>query len=314
MGPIPLSFDVTDALPADVTEGRPITIAAWLFLPDDLALLGARPVTLALLAGGSYDKRYYHIQVPGRTGYSAAEHLAGLGDIVLLLDHLGVGDSTRVPQQKKATRFVVAQAMDAAVRQFYERLAAGTLVDGLPAIADFARIGGGHSMGAMMTVIQQARHRTYDAIMVLGYTADGVHMTMGGKLIRAADLTPAGGGPDYPENDRAPLREGFHWEDVPDDVVTADNALAVPTPSAIGLTSIATGIIRAEAAQIDVPVYFCNGERDVSPDLHAEPGYFRACTDFTLQCLPRSAHCQNFAGTRHLLWDRMHRWSRMLQQ
>jgi hypothetical protein len=107
------------------------------------------------------------------------------------------------------------------------------------------------------------------------------------------------------------LREGFHWEDVPDDVVTADNALAVPTPSAIGLTSIASGIIRAEAARIDVPVYFCNGERDVSPDLQAEPGYFRACTDFTLQRLPRSAHCQNFAGTRHQLWDRMHRWSHM---
>lgn len=312
MGPIELLFDVTDALPSDVTEGQPTTIAAWLFLPDDLSLLGPKPVTMALLAGGSYDKRYYHVQVPGRAGYSAAEHLAGRGNVVLLLDHLGVGESTRVPQQKKATRYVVAQAMDAAVSQFHARLATGTLTPGLPAMPRFARIGGGHSMGAMMTVIQQARHRTYEAIMVLGYTADGVHMTMGGKLIRAADLIPPGEGPDYPENDRAPLREGFHWDDAPDDVVAADNALAVPTPSAIGLVSIATGVIREEAAQIDVPVYFCNGERDVSPDLHAEPGYFRACDDFTLHRLPRSAHCQNFASTRHVLWDRMHGWSRSL--
>jgi hypothetical protein len=312
MGPIALSFDVTAALPEEVTEGRPTAIAAWLFVPDDRSLLGRRPVAMALLAGGSYDKRYYHVQVPGRSGYSAAEHLASRGDIVLLLDHLGVGESTRVPRQKQATRFVVAQAMDAAVRQFHERLAAGTLTEALPPLADFARIGGGHSMGAMMTVIQQARHRTHDAIMVLGYTADGVHMTMGGQLVRAADLIPAEEGPDYPENDRAPLREGFHWEDVPDDVIAADDALAVPTPSAIGLTSIATGIIRAEAAQIDVPVYFCNGERDVSPDLQAEPGYFRACTDFSLHCLPRSAHCHNFAGTRRVLWDRMHDWAQMV--
>ena len=79
------------------------------------SLLGPRPVAMALLAGGSYDKRYYHVQVPGRSGYSAAEHLASHGDIVLLLDHLGVGESTRVPRQKQATRFLVAQAMDAAV-------------------------------------------------------------------------------------------------------------------------------------------------------------------------------------------------------
>jgi hypothetical protein len=71
-------------------------------------------------------------------------------------------------------------------------------------------------------------------------------------------------------------------------------------------------VIREEAGLIDVPIYFCNGERDVSPDLHAEPSYFRACTDFTLQCLPHSAHCHNFASTRHVLWDRMHRWSHKL--
>jgi hypothetical protein len=148
--------------------------------------------------------------------------------------------------------------------------------------------------------------------MVLGYTADGVHMTMGGKKFRAADLIPSEEGPDYPENDRKPLREGFHWEDVPDDVVAADDALAVPTPSAIGLVSIATGVIREEARAIDVPVYFCNGERDVSPDLHAEPAYFAACDDFSLHMLPRSAHCQNFAGTRAAMWDRMHGWARLV--
>ena len=51
MGPIALSLDVTDALPAEVTEGRITALAAWLFLPDDPALPGPRPVCLALLAG-----------------------------------------------------------------------------------------------------------------------------------------------------------------------------------------------------------------------------------------------------------------------
>src|SRR5262249_39357981 len=118
MGPIPVSFDVTDALPADVTEGKRITIAAWLFFPGAVAKLGARPVTMVMLNGGSYDKRYFHFEVPGREGYSCAAHLAELGNIVLVADHLGMGESTRVPTQKKATRHVVARANHTAATQF----------------------------------------------------------------------------------------------------------------------------------------------------------------------------------------------------
>lgn len=187
MGPIELSLDVTAALPGEVTGGLPTAISAWLFFPDDLSLLGPRPVTMALIAGGSYDKRYHHVVIPGHPGYSAGEHLADRGNIVILLDHLGVGESTRVPDQKKATRQIVAQAMDAALQLFYRKLAEGSLDPRLPAIPDFARLGGGHSMGGMLTVIQQANRRTYDAIMVIGYTAAGVHFTMAGQKRRAAD-------------------------------------------------------------------------------------------------------------------------------
>ncbi|MBU6269563.1 MAG: hypothetical protein KGN34_18610, partial [Sphingomonadales bacterium] len=156
MGPIALSLDVTAELPAEVTAGTRVAMAAWVFFPDDPALLGPRPVVLTLLSGGSYDKRYHHAVIPGYPGYSAAEHLAGLGNVVILLDHLGSGESSRVPDQKRATRFVVAQAADAAVRQVHAMLAAGTIDPALPPLADFVAIGGGHSMGAMMTVIQQA--------------------------------------------------------------------------------------------------------------------------------------------------------------
>lgn len=312
MGPIPLSLDVTAALPAEVTGGLPTAISAWLFVPDDLSLLGERPVTMALLAGGSYNKRYHHVVIAGHQGYSAAEHLAALGNIVILLDHLGMGESTRVPDQKNATRQIVAQAMHAAVSLFYDRLAAGSLDPRLPAIPEFARIGGGHSMGGMLTVIQQANHRSYDAIMVIGYTAAGVHFTMGGRKLRASDFPAPENPDDYTSNDRAPLHEGFHWEDVPAEVIAADDLLAVPTPSQIGVISISKDIIKDEAQQIDVPVYFCNSERDVSPDISAEPALFPKSTDFMIHVLPRAGHCQSFASTRHQMWDRMHGWARLV--
>jgi pimeloyl-ACP methyl ester carboxylesterase len=266
---------------------------------------------MTLLAGGSYDKRYHHAVIPGHPGYSAAEHLAALGNIVLLTDHLGVGESARLPDQKKATRQVVALANHAAATEFYRRLSDSSLDASLPALGNFARIGGGHSMGGMQTIIQQANHHTYDGVMIMGYTADGVHMTMNGQLVRAAQFIPETS-PDYTTPDRSSLREGFHWEDVPDAVVAADDALAVQTPANIGLDSIRTGIVREEAARIDVPVYICLGERDVSPDPHAEPAYYRASRDITLHLLPRSAHCQTFAGTRHRMWDRMHDWSQTI--
>src|SRR5262249_22318448 len=99
-GPIPLSFDVTEALPTEAAEGSRVIISGWLFLPD---IIDERPVTMTLLAGGSYDKRYHHVEIAGHPGYSAAEHLAAQGMIVLLNDHLGVGESSRLPTQAKAT-------------------------------------------------------------------------------------------------------------------------------------------------------------------------------------------------------------------
>ena len=52
-GPVPIGFDVTAALPPEAAEGERITISGWLFLPDDPAVLGAHPVTMVLVAGGS---------------------------------------------------------------------------------------------------------------------------------------------------------------------------------------------------------------------------------------------------------------------
>jgi len=312
MGPIALTCDVTAALPGELTRGQTIAISAWLFVPDNLAALGDMPVVMTLLSGGSYDKRYHHAVIPGHPGYSAAEHLAAQGIVVILADHLGTGESSRLPDQKQASPQVVARAMHAAMAQVHDAIRAGTLEPALPPLPRFARIGGGHSMGAMMTVFQQAGHRTYDAIMVLGYTAKGVHFVFGGHKVRAADHVPTCDVPDYSENDRAAQRQNFHWPDVPEAVMLADDALAVPTPSRIGLDSIRTGIIAAEAAQIDVPVLFGQGEQDVSPDPHGEAACFDGCGDFTLYILPRSAHCQTFAGTRHRFWDRMAGWAQTI--
>ena len=308
MTPKLFRFDVTDALPAEVCGGERLSIAAWVFLPEDLTRLPERPTVMTFLNGGTYDKRYFHVQIPGRSGYSMAEHLARLGHIVVLPDHLGIGDSSRAPVQATVTREVAAAANHAAMLQLYAQLRAGTLDASLPALPDFVKLGGGHSMGGCQLITQQARHRTYDRIAVLGYTALAVHLYFNGQHLRA-DTLPKQEAEDYAVLSRAPLRDSFHWDDVPADVMAADDALVVPVPHVLGSQAATGGIVTQDAATIDVPVFICLGEKDVSPNPHGEPALYPSSTDITLQILPRSGHCHSFASTRTILFDRIHHWN-----
>src|SRR5262245_28353277 len=105
MPPIDLKLDVTDAVPQPVSGGKQMHVAAWLFARSDGNFPNPRPV-IACLAGGTYDRRYYHVHIPGHPGYSMAEYLADRGAIVLVLDHLGIGDSSRPAVQSLLTRDV----------------------------------------------------------------------------------------------------------------------------------------------------------------------------------------------------------------
>ena len=314
MEPIRLGLDVSEALPSEITQGCSLSIAAWVFAPDRARDPERQPAVIALLNGGTYDKRYFHTRIPGHPGYSMAEHLRNLGHVVILLDHLGIGESSRAPDQMQVTRQVAAMANHAALEQCYTRLRAGTLDPSLPPMPAFLKVGGGHSMGGMQTITQQANHATYDRVLVLGYTAIGVHLTVGGALVGVdpGELDPSQ--PDYSLRDRRFLRSTFHWEDVPDAVLAADDALLVDVPYVLSTQSIMAGIVAEDAGRIDVPVYICLGQREVSPDPHAEPGFYKGSPDVTLHILPRSGHCQNFASTRAVMWDRIDAWIRSIPQ
>jgi pimeloyl-ACP methyl ester carboxylesterase len=300
--------DVTDALPSEVTQGSRLSIAAWVFAPRTPTLVGGKAVVLSLLNGGTYDKRYFHFAVPGERGYSCAEALRDQGFFVILLDHLGVGESSRAPVEKKVTRQIAALANHAAVERIHGRLREGEFDPAIPPLPDFLKVGGGHSMGGFQTITQQANHRTYDRVIILGYTAIGVHLTIGDQ-VTSADRGPISPDePDYFLHDRAYLHKSFHWDDVPPHVIALDDSLNVDVPCVLSRQSTMMGIISEDAGRIDAPVYICLGERDVSPDPHAEPSYYRNSPDVTLHILPHSGHCQNFATTRGEMYGRIGGW------
>lgn len=312
MAYISVSIDVTHALPADVTDGAEVEIGAWIFPPDPDASPDI-PSTITLLNGGTYDKRYFHFEVSGRNDYSAAEALAERGHLVILPDHLGISDSSRLPDQKKATRRIAALANHAAITEIYRRLQAGTLDPSLPAMPNFVKAGGGHSMGGCQSLAQQAEFATYDRLLILGFTAIGVHADVNGERIPMEQVSPA------PMEDYIFTRHrdlagmaAFHWNDVPADVLEVDDQLSVPVPRELAAASTSMGIATQDAGKIRVPVYICLGEKDVSPRPHDEPQYYHASRDVTLHILPSSGHCQSFASTRMQMVDRIDGWLRSL--
>lgn len=321
-------------LTIDVSESVPLPgqtmIAATLFLPDDLPP-SARPILLFASPGGGYARGYYDLRFPGHEDYSQAEHHTARGIVLVAFDHLGCGASRSTDLERMSLEMIAA-ADHAAVSIIMRRLVDGTLVSGLVPILPRVTIGSGQSMGGGMTILMQARHGSFDAIAPLGYSAiqavlpqrteeDRARARSAPQFERSTDLSglsmeeAASFFPDYVYP--------FHWEDVPQDILQADMAGGFPVRSDPPYWGSATipncvvamtgaGIIRDEAAVIDVPVFFGVGERDVSETPRAEAAAFGRATDFTLFIAPTMAHMHNFASTRRLLWDRLAGWAETL--
>jgi len=307
---IEMQVDVTHAMPKALGHEQPLFLSAWIFIPNELAYLDGKAVVLAMLNGATYDKRYWHLEAPGQPPHSFAEHFRQTGAVVILLDHLGVGRSSRPTNGHLIDRHVAASAAQAALDDIFARLRAGTLHANLPPLPAFLKFGGGHSMGAMVLVTQQAEYETFDGLIVTGYTAIGVHLLQDGELV-SGDLSPIDyGKPHYVTVPHSEVRESFFWPTTSAELIALDDSMTVEVPYVLIVQSSTAGIIAEEAARITVPVYICLGEIDVSPRPHDEPSFYRGSRHVTLHILPRSGHCQVYAETRAEMFNAIEGWIR----
>jgi pimeloyl-ACP methyl ester carboxylesterase len=272
---------------------------------------------LVCLAGGTYDKHYWHLEVTGHPGYSFAEHLAGLGWVVVAVDHLGVGESSDPPDDPLGLEVLCDGDVQVA-QQLRTAFAAGTLVDGLPPLPHLPIIGVGHSMGACLTTMVQATSSVYDGVVLLGYgveinvrdLADGDLADRMGESERLFRQMTGAGENRFHIVPRDLLRPLFHSPDVPDAVMAADDAVQSRVPVRAASEVTTPGYVASHAAQIDVPVFLgFGGDLDVSPDPHSEPARYPRCADITLVVLDGSAHCHNMASRRTQLWNRVAAWA-----
>lgn len=250
------------------------------------------PVVAVALPGGGYARGYFDIRHEG-AAYSQAAYHTSRGWYVVACDHLGTGDSDR-PDDSTLTLESMAEADAASVRGAIE------LLQVCPRLI----VGIGQSMGGCLAVVTQARHRVFDAIAVLGFSA------------LAGAIPTRGQDEDFVNA----LRWAFHSDDTDPALVDADFGSGYPdrrrlppwgssSMPSVARTLLTPGIVAHYARTIDVPVLIGCGQRDLVPVPHAEPSCYPASKDVTIVVVPRMAHMHNFARTRELLWSRLHGWA-----
>jgi pimeloyl-ACP methyl ester carboxylesterase len=327
---IDLTIDVTEA----AGLGEPLHTRVTVVLPDPGALTDP-PVVCFGFPGGGYGRGYFTFDMPGATGGGEAGFHTARGWVFVACDHLCVGESD-APSDPTAVSFEhVAAANDATVTEVLRLLAAGGIADGFPAIAKPVTLGIGQSMGGCFTIVAQGRHGTFDGVGILGYSAIQTVLWMPpGAPAPPVAFVPRGSfvavtgraefqeqAPQFDADDGGlpGTTPGFHYDDVPRDVVDADmrdyptrNGRLPPWATdrlpVVAITMLSPGVVAPEAALIDVPVLVAVGERDVVPDPRAEPRAYQRSPDVTVSICPRMSHMHNFASTRERFWQRLHSW------
>ena len=322
----PLAIDVSAVAPDGVQ-----------FLAGDLVLASAASagasasdpptVVLVCLPGGGMSRHYFDLQADGAgDDYSMAAHLARAGVVVVLLDHPGVGQSD-VPADGYALTPATVAAIDAAaVDVVLDGLAHGTLVEGVGAFERPVAVGCGHSMGGLLTVWMQARHRSYRAIATLGFAGFGLvdHLSDEERtyaddpervardiasLVERRFGAPRSGGNGRGGTGTSPFLLAV---EVPDHAKAAIGASGAALLNLCGLTSMIPGASRLALEAVDVPVFLGVGELDITGDAHRIPAQFPASRDVTLFVCPGSGHNHNVAPSRAVMWDRLLVWLRQI--
>lgn len=290
-----------------------LSIAADLFLP---AQLPPSPVALFCLPGGALARGYYDLQAEG--DFSFAAHMAARGFIVVTLDPLGVGDSSRPSDGFELTPDIVASANARAVDAIRAELIAGRLT-GAP-LPHLRTVGVGHSMGAMLTAIQQAQHGGHAALVQFGFSTQGLSAALSAEeqaysgdpagarenLVRLARLRSTDPYPLIPRSQQG--RELFAGDAADRRGVEALNGVRANLLLTCGLFSMIPGSCAPECARIDVPVFLALGDRDFAGPPHEIPANYPASPDVTLMVLPATGHSHFLFDSRRHLFERVEGW------
>lgn len=310
----------TFRVPAGVAlpgEGA-LEIAVEVFAPAQ-----PRPIALVCLPGGAMTRRYYDLMPPDSAdeSFSFARQMAARGFVVVLIDHLGIGESSRPADGYALDAFLLARANAHATAMVLDKIRNGSAINGLSAIPNVSSVGIGHSMGAMLTALQQAAARQHRGIAVLGFSTRGLPEYLTPEARELAQ-DPAAARRETPRLARAMFRDpypkigrtsdgsqlyaGLHAEPAGIQAIKPAREVLLPVPAYL---SMLPGNVAPEAAQVDVPVFVGLGELDMAgPPLEA-PKAFTSSPAVEFLLLPQAGHSHFIFAARAQLFDALARWA-----
>lgn len=289
--------------------------AGVLSLAADLHMPAAPPRSLLWCVPGGGANRSYFDLARGETGHSFARRMVAAGHAVIMVDNPGIGDSSVPPEPD---RFSPRDAGDShhhalvALRRLH------------PALADVRTIAIGHSMGGMLVTLQHARNRSFSAIALLGSSASGLDWALtdeerifiddpDGLAAALPRLVAARfGGPfvRFRAPDKELARQIFGGGDPA--VAAALRATGDRMFGAGGVMSMVPGSFAAEAAAIDVPIFFAFGDRDIGVPAGEVPAAYPASRDITIYDLPETGHNHFGFSSVARLCTRLDDWIRAI--
>jgi pimeloyl-ACP methyl ester carboxylesterase len=335
--PVERRVEVGELLPG---EGR-LSVAADIYRPPRLR---SPPTALFCLPGGALTRRYFdlrpdhgaqsvhapqpeHVVRPDPRpdsdhppwDFSFAQFLAARGFIVITLDPLGVGGSSRPRDGFELTPDVLTKANAIALDSIRADLRTGALPAGAQPLEELRTVGVGHSMGAMLTVLQQARDRQHRGLMLFGYGTRGLAPALSpeeatfaadpaGARQNVVRLARARSTEPYPVINSSEGRGLFAGKGADRRGVEALQSARTELLVTAGLFAMIPGSSAPECARLEIPIFLGLGDRDIAGPPHEIPASFPASPDVTLLVLPSTGHCHFLFASRQHLFARAASW------
>lgn len=281
---------------------------------------GIIPVVWFALPGGAMNRHFYDLRDDGGIRFSFARQMAARGYLVVLVDLPGIGDSDRPVDGYTLTPDRVTGILRDLHERVCEDIRAGRMDEQLPGCDILGTIGVGHSMGATLTLCQQAAARSHVAVALLGFGLNGLpdylspevrELAMDPAAVRTrlVELARQMFKVSYPEVPSRGNGEFYGSSGADRAAVRAlrdarDRLLPVPA-----FLSMLPGNVKPEAAAIDVPVYWAFGEADFVDYRAESPDAFSAVPGVERKILPETGHSFFLFDTCEILFDSLSEWA-----
>ena len=290
-------------------EGRELQLCARIFKPDS-DLSGSK---FFCLPGGGASRDYFDLGLFDGVDHSFASRMTALGHTVIAMDHPGTGSNMLPEDHPFLTPRQSSDYIAKACSDFINQDASN------PSNI----IGLGHSMGGMITVLAQARHRPFAGVALLGSSAGGLdwglddqEKTYIGKpdaLERDLEaLVIRKFGSRFVQVSGGPSGTSITFGGATERLTGRLREISIPLYGAGGMMSMTRGSFLEEVEAIDVPLFFAFGDHDIGVPPEEAPGPFTGTSDVELHVLENCGHNSFAFPVIEKLCAELDRWARQI--